>query len=103
MIKLVDALPHTRTANTIGNQLLRAGTSEVANYRSACRSRSKVEFIAKISISIEEADECLYWMELLIESGIIPQERLTDLMQEANEFIAIFISSAKTARSNLRK
>jgi four helix bundle protein len=103
VIKLVEALPNTKTANIIGNQLLRAGTSVGANYRSACRGRSKAEFVAKISISIEEADECLYWMELLIESGIIPAERLSDLMGEANELIAIFISSAKTARTNLRK
>jgi len=103
VIKLVEALPNTKTANIIGSQLLRAGTSVGANYRAACRGRSKAEFVAKISISIEEADECLYWMELLIESGIIPAERLTDLMGEANELIAIFISSAKTARTNLRK
>jgi four helix bundle protein len=83
VIKLVDALPNTKTANIIGSQLLRAGTSVGANYRSACRGRSKAEFVAKISISIEEADECLYWMELLIESGIIPEERLADLMREA--------------------
>jgi len=103
VIKLVEALPNTKTANIIGSQLLRAGISVGANYRSACRGRSKAEFVAKISISIEEADECLYWMELLIESGIIPEERLADLMREANELIAIFISSAKTARTNLRK
>jgi four helix bundle protein len=103
VIKLVEALPSTPTAHTIGNQLLRAGTSVGANYRSACRGRSKAEFVAKIGISIEEADECLYWMELLIEAGIIPEERLTDLMREANELIAILITSAKTARTNLRK
>jgi four helix bundle protein len=103
VIKLVEALPSNKTANIIGNQLLRAGTSVGANYRSACRGRSKAEFVAKINISIEEADECLYWMELLIEAGIIPEERLADLMQEADELIAIFIASAKTARTNLRR
>jgi four helix bundle protein len=103
VIKLVEALPNTKTANIIGSQLLRSGTSGGANYRSACRGRSKAEFVAKISISIEEADECLYWMELLIESGIIPPERFADLMRETNELISIFTSSAKTARTNLRK
>jgi four helix bundle protein len=103
VIKLVETLPNTKTANIIGSQLLRAGTSVGANYRSACRGRSKAEFVAKISLSIEAADECLYWMELIIEAGIIPEERLTDLKREANELIAILIASAKTARTNLRK
>ena len=103
VIKLVEALPNTKTANIIASQLLRAGTSVGANYRSACRGRSKAEFVAKMSISIEEADECLYWMELPIESGTISEERLADLMREANELVSIFISSAKTAKTNLRK
>ena len=103
VIKLVEALPGTKTANIIGNQLLRAGTSVGANYRSACRGRSKAEFVAKTCISIEEADEALYWMELLIEAGIVPKERLNDLMQEANELTAILTASVITAKSNLRK
>ena len=103
VIQLVEALPNTKTANIIASQLLRAGTSVGANYRSACRGRSKAEFVAKMSISIEEADECLYWMELPIESGTISEERLADLMREANELVSIFISSAKTAKTNLRK
>ena len=100
-IKLVEALPPAKTATMIGNQLLRSGTSVGANYRSACRARSKPDFISKVSISIEEADESLFWMELLIEAGIIPPEKLNSLTKEANEIIAILTASVKTARSHL--
>ncbi len=102
VIKLVEALPSTTTAKTIGHQLLRAGMSVGANYRAACRGKSKADFIAKAGISLEEADECLYWMELLHETGIIPIERLNDLIKEADELVAIFTASIKTARSNLK-
>lgn len=102
VIKLVEALPGTATAKTIGHQLLRAGMSVGANYRAACRGKSKADFIAKAGISLEEADECLYWMELLHEAGIIPIERLKDLIKEADELVAIFTASIKTARSNLK-
>ena len=99
-INVVEALPNTRTANVIGNQLLRSATSVGANYRSACRGRSKVDFISKIGIAIEEADESLYWMELLIEAGIVLEERLSPLMKEANELVSILTASVKTARGN---
>jgi four helix bundle protein len=99
VIKLVEALPNNRTATVIGNQLLRSGTSVGANYRAACRGRSKADFVAKLGIAIEEADESLYWMELLIETNIISKDRLESLMSETNELIAILIASAKTARS----
>jgi len=100
IIRLVEALPKSRTASVIDNQLLRSGTSVGSNYRAACRRRSRPDFTSKVGIAIEEADESLYWMELLIETGIVPEERLSDLMQEADELIAIFTSSVKTARSN---
>ena len=103
VIKLVEALPKTTTARTIGHQLLRSGMSVGANYRAACRGRSKAEFIAKAGISLEEADECFYWMELLLEAEIIPAERLKELMKEADELVAIFTASIKTARANLRQ
>ena len=103
VIKLVEALPKTTTARTIGHQLLRSGMSVGANYRAACRGRSKAEFIAKAGISLEEADECFYWMELLLEAEIIPAERLKELMKEADELVAIFTTSIKTARENLRQ
>jgi len=103
VIKLVEALPNTSTARMIGHQLLRSGMSVGANYRAACRGRSKAEFIAKAGISLEEADECLYWMELLQEARIISTERLKDLMKETDELVAIFTASIKTARANLRQ
>jgi len=102
VIRLVESLPSTQTARTIGNQLLRSGMSVGANYRAACRGRSKADFVAKAGISLEEADECLYWMEMLQEAGIIPAEKLKDLMKEADELVAIFTASIKTARANLK-
>jgi four helix bundle protein len=103
VIRLVESLPRTPTANVIGNQLLRSGTSVGANYRAACRGRSPAEFSAKIGIVIEEADESLYWMEMLTDAKIVPASTLEDLMQEANEIIAIMIASIKTVRSNRNK
>jgi four helix bundle protein len=76
VIRLVEALPNTRISNAIGNQLLRSGTSVGANYRAACRGRSRPDFVSKVGIAIEEADESLYWMEMLIESGILPRTAL---------------------------
>jgi four helix bundle protein len=98
IIRLVETLPNTQTGRVIGNQLLRSGTSVGANYRSACRARSPADFISKMGIVEEEADESLYWMELLIEDEIVKQEKLESLMKEADEIIAITVSSIKTAR-----
>jgi four helix bundle protein len=103
VIRLVESLPKTRTANIIANQLLRSGISVGANYRAACRGRSKPDFASKIGIVVEETDETLYWMEILIESGTIPEERLTALMQEANELMAIFTPSLKTTRETISR
>jgi len=103
IIKLVEALPKTQTARVIGNQLLRSGTSVGANYRAACRGRSKAEFIAKVGISIEEADKSMYWIEMLTEAGIMPEEKVSALHKEADEIIAILTASVKTARRNLKK
>lgn len=98
IIGLVDAMPHSQAGQTIARQLLRCATSVGANYRAACRARSRAEFAAKISIVVEEADETLYWLELLKESGLIASERLTQLLREANELVAIAVSSRKTAK-----
>lgn len=98
VIKLVYSLPASKTANVIGNQLLRSALSVGANYRAACRGRSKPDFISKVGIAIEEADESLYWLELLIEAGIVPEARLSMLIQEGNELISILTASVKTAR-----
>jgi len=98
VIRLCESLPKGKTANVIGGQLLRCGTSVGANYRAACRARSPAEFIAKMGIVEEECDESLFWMELLIEAGKVPKDRLSDLMQEADELLAITVSSIKTTR-----
>ena len=102
VIRLVESLPCTRTANTIGNQLIRSGTSVGANYRAACRARSNAEFIAKMGIVEEEADESMFWMELLIETGTVRKELLESLFKEANEIVAIVVSSIKSSRGNTR-
>ncbi len=102
VIKLVESLPSGQTARVIGNQLLRSGLSVGANYRAACRGRSKADFVAKAGISLEEADECLYWMEMLQEAGIVSADKLKDLMKEADELVAIFTASIKTAKANLK-
>src|SRR5262249_1485286 len=97
---MVGSLPNNRTADVIGKQLLRCATSVGANYRAACRAKSAADFIAKMGIVEEEADDALYWMEVLIESGLMPQTRLTDLMDEGNQILAITVASIRTARSH---
>ena len=99
IIQLVQSLPKNATADVIGRQLLRSGTSVGANYRSACRARSTAEFISKMGIVEEEADESLFWMELLIENNLIKKEKLELLMKEADEIVSIIVSSIKTAKS----
>ncbi len=101
-IKVVDALPNSRVADVLGRQLLRSATSVGANYRSACRGRSKPDFISKVGIAIEEADESLYWLEMIVEAGLLLEEKLGDLMKEANEIIAILTASSQTAQRNLQ-
>ena len=99
IIRLTEALPTGRTADVIGRQLLRAGTSVGANYRAACRAKSRKDFVAKLGTVEEESDECLFWMELLVEAELMPPEALTGLMTEADEILSIVIASQKTARS----
>ncbi len=101
VIKLVDALPRTLAAQVIGRQLLRAATSVGANYRAACRAQSRPDFAAKLSIVLEEADECLYWLELIQETNLVKGERLQDLTKEANELVAIMLASRKTAKTEI--
>jgi four helix bundle protein len=98
MINLCRQLPNTQEARLIGNQLFRAGTSVGANYRAVCRARSKADFIAKLGLVLEEADESLYWLEILDETGITKTELVTPLMAEANELVAIFVASLNTAK-----
>lgn len=103
IIKLFRSLPKSKEAQVIGFQLLRAGTSVGANYRAACRARSQADFISKITVVVEEADESGYWIELLIEAGIMKKEMLAALLKESGELTAIFTSSGKTARSKIQK
>jgi four helix bundle protein len=98
IIKLVEKLPKGRTADILGRQLLAAGTSVGANYRAACRARSSPDFISKMGIVEEEADESIYWMELLIDGGLIRKDDISHLLNEANQILAMTVSSIKTAR-----
>jgi len=102
VIRLVAALPRGRIEDVISAQLLRAGTSVGANYRAACRARSRADFVAKMGIVEEEADESLYWMEMLVEAKLAKPSLLVPLMEEANEILAIVVSSIKTARGRSR-
>src|SRR5438270_6885551 len=87
VVHLVEALPHNRTADVIGKQLLRCGTSVGANYRASCRAKSSADFIAKMGIVEEEADETIYWIELLVETDLIKESRVADLLSEANQIV----------------
>lgn len=100
VVKLSQALPNTREAWVLGKQVLRLGTSVAANYRAACRARSKLEFIARIGIVVEEIDETVFWLELLIETGIVTKKRMGALLAEGSELLAIFAASQHTARSH---
>ena len=98
IIKLFRALPKAEEARVIGRQLLRSRTSVAANYRAICRARSRAEFVAKLGVVIEEADETVFWLELLVDSELMSRERTESLLAEANELVAIFVASRKTAR-----
>jgi four helix bundle protein len=100
IILFVNQLTNSPQGKVIGNQLLRSGTSVGANYRSACNARSKADFISKISISQEEADESAYWLELVIESNLIKNQEAEYLLKESKELSAILTSSIKTAKYN---
>ena len=102
VLKLVAALPRTLAGKTIGGQLVRSGTSVGANYRAACRARSKLEFIAKIGIVEEEADESAFWMELIIESELLKVHLVQPLLDEASELAKIMASSRKSASESLK-
>ena len=100
IIRLVESLPKGKTSDVIGKQLLRSGTSVAANYRASCRARSRADFISKMGVVEEEADESIFWMELLIEAKLVDTSQLVDLITEANEMLAITVSSIKTARKS---
>src|SRR5579863_7657999 len=98
VIRLFRSLPYRTDTQVLGKQLLRCGTSVAANYRAVCRARSKAEFIARIGVVAEEADEAVLWLELLTESGIVSQEKTQELLTEAKELAAIFTASQHTAK-----
>jgi four helix bundle protein len=97
-IRLAESLPQTIVAQIIAKQLIRAATSVGANYRAAIRSRSRADFVAKMGIVEEECDETAYWIEVLLELGIVAEKRTKELQREASEILAITVSSIKTAR-----
>ena len=101
VIRFVENLPATETCKTLGRQLLRSGTSVGANYRATCRARSKADFISKMGIVLEEADESAFWIQLLIDANKTTLQKSGPLLREANELVAIAISSINTARRNL--
>jgi four helix bundle protein len=103
MLDVVDQLPSSLKGATVARQLVRAGTSVGANYRAACRARSKAEFVAKLGTVIEEADESAFWIELALESGLLKGDSIVESLHEANQLVAIMTASRKTAAASLRK
>jgi four helix bundle protein len=102
IVKMTDHLPKNEMGDVLAHQILRSATSVGANYRAACRFKSKKDFINKLKIVEEEMDETLYWLSLIEECELIKPEKLGQLKAEANELLAIFITSLKTAKENLR-
>lgn len=96
-MRLVDALPRTTMGRVIGTQAIRSGTSVGANYRAACRARSRAEFIAKLGVVVEEADETGYWLEIIVDSGLLLHDRVASLLAEANAIVAIMVASRRSA------
>jgi four helix bundle protein len=98
IVAMYRALPRTEEARIIGKQVIRSGTSIGANYGAACRARSRAEFVAKLGVVLEEADETAFWLDLLRDAGIFPAQKLRELTKEANELVSIFVASMRTAK-----
>jgi four helix bundle protein len=98
VVRMFSALPKTTEARVLGKQVLRSGTSVGANYREAYRARSRAEFISKCGDSLRELEETLYWLELLVDAGCVPSEKLDPLRQECDELIAIFVTILKRSK-----
>jgi four helix bundle protein len=103
IVKLYRALPNTGEAKVIGNQFIRSGTAIAANYRASCRARSTAEFIAKIGVVVEEADETVFWLEMLVNCEIFSESKMKEMIQEGNELLAIFAASQSTSKKNSKK
>jgi four helix bundle protein len=99
VMQLIDRLPNTVKGRVVAYQLMKAATSVGANYRATCRGRSHAEFFSKLSTVVEESDECCYWLELIMEDGLIPAEEVKEIYQEADEITAIMTASHKTAQN----
>jgi four helix bundle protein len=97
---LFRALPRTEEARVLGKQALRSGTSVAANYRAACRARSQAEFAAKIGVVVEDTDETVFWLEILVDAGIIPEQKRAELLNEANELLAMFSAAQHTCKKH---
>jgi four helix bundle protein len=102
VMRLVDALPNSKSGRAIANQLIRSGTAVGANYRAACRARSQKEFVAKMGVVEEETDESAYWLELIIEGNLLSEKRVRPLWTEADELVRIMAASGRTARGRSR-
>ena len=100
VLEVVDALPSSAKERNMAGQLCRSGTSVAANYRAACRAKSRADFIHKLGIVEEEADESIFWLELIVRAKILPEARLAPLIAEANEILALIVSSINTAKRN---
>ena len=99
IMALIDLLPNTISGRAIANQLVRSGTSVGANYRAACRARSKAEFLAKLGVVVEETDECEYWLEVIEQGDLLPKSNVEALQREAHELLSIFVASIRTMKS----
>lgn len=99
VIKKMDKLPNSRAADVVAKQVIRSGTSIGANYRAACRAKSTPDMINKMKIVEEESDETAYWLEILVEADILPQEQVKDIYKETNEILAMTVASIKTLRN----
>ena len=100
IVSVVRSLPRTREGDVLGKQLLRCGTAVAANYRAVCRSRSHAEFVSKMNIVVEEADETIFWLEPLGDTRVVPAGKLALLLKEGNELLAICAASLRTAKQN---
>jgi four helix bundle protein len=100
VLRLYSSLPRTTPAQVLGRQVLRSGTSVGAHYREAYRARSPAEFVSKLECGLQELEETAYWLELLVDGGIVTSDKLRELSQEAEELTAIFVASVKTAKRN---
>ena len=103
IIRMYSSLPKSTEARILGKQVLRSGTSVGANYREASQGRSKAEFIAKMGDCLKELEETTYWFELLIDGNILPENKVSDLLQESKELTAIFVTIIKKTKTNVNK